>query len=95
MVVFENSDACVTPVLSMAEAPDHPQNVARRTFVEHLGVMQPGPAPRFTGTPSELRLPPPHAGEHSTEVLREWLGRSATDLLADGVISQYPPALAP
>lgn len=43
----EGSDACVTPVLSMAEAPDHPHNRARRRFVEREGVIQPAPAPRF------------------------------------------------
>ncbi|RZM05387.1 MAG: hypothetical protein EOP67_76685 [Sphingomonas sp.] len=47
----EGSDACVTPVLSMAEAPHHPHNVARETFLPVDGVMQPAPAPRYSATP--------------------------------------------
>lgn len=48
--LFDGSDACVAPVLSMAEAAAHPHNVARATFVEPDGVMQPAPAPRFRKT---------------------------------------------
>lgn len=48
---FEDTDACVTPVLTLEEAARHPHNVARRTFVVE-GVSQPAPAPRFDGTPS-------------------------------------------
>lgn len=48
---FESTDACVTPVLSLAEAARHPHNVARGTFVEQ-GVTQAAPAPRFTGAPA-------------------------------------------
>jgi alpha-methylacyl-CoA racemase len=52
---FAGTDACVSPVLSIGEAPDHPHNVARGTFVESDGVRQPGPAPRFSRTRSEIR----------------------------------------
>ena len=52
MAVFDGTDACVAPVLSMAEAPLHPHNAARGTFVEAQGVTQPAPAPRFSATPS-------------------------------------------
>lgn len=45
--LFDGSDACVAPVLSMAAAPDHPHNRARGTFIEEDGVIQPAPAPRF------------------------------------------------
>lgn len=51
---FEGSDACVAPVLSIAEAPSHPHNVARKTFAERNGIMQPMPAPRFSETPAEI-----------------------------------------
>jgi alpha-methylacyl-CoA racemase len=68
---FEGSDACVAPVLSLTEAPHHPQNVARRTFVEHGGVLQPSPAPRFSRTPSALGRTPPAPGDHTVEVLAE------------------------
>jgi alpha-methylacyl-CoA racemase len=50
--LFEGSDACVAPVLSMAEAPHDPHNAARKTFLNAGGVMQPGPAPRFSATPA-------------------------------------------
>jgi alpha-methylacyl-CoA racemase len=46
--LLEGTDACVSPVLSMREAPLHPHNTARQAFVERDGVLQPAPAPRFT-----------------------------------------------
>ena len=49
---FQDTDACVTPVLTMAEAARHPHNAARGTFVDQ-GVVQAAPAPRFDGTPAE------------------------------------------
>lgn len=51
---FEGSDACVAPVLSIAEAPGHHHNVARQTFAEHGGAIQPMPAPRFSETPASI-----------------------------------------
>ncbi|MEO3777764.1 CaiB/BaiF CoA-transferase family protein [Micromonospora sp. B11E3] len=66
-----SSDACVAPVLDWAEAPRHPHLAARGVFVEHAGTTQPAPAPRFSGTPTALRRPPPHPGEHTDEVLAE------------------------
>lgn len=53
-LVFEGTDACVTPVLSWDEAIHHPHNVARKAFVEREGVVQPAPAPRLSGTPSQI-----------------------------------------
>ena len=70
--VLEGTDACFAPVLSFAEAPLHPHNVARDSFVEHCGVVQPAPAPRFGRTPPALSFPPPSPGEHTTAVLSEW-----------------------
>ncbi len=70
--VFDGTDACVAPVLSPAEAPDHPHNRARGTFTEVAGVVQPAPAPRFTKTPGEIRRPPPNPGQHGDEALGEW-----------------------
>lgn len=52
--IFEGSDACVAPVLDLDEAPKHPHNVARGTFIEIDGVMQPAPAPRFSRTCATL-----------------------------------------
>jgi alpha-methylacyl-CoA racemase len=77
--LLEGSDACVAPVLDWDEAPAHPHLAARQTFVEHAAVVQPAPAPRFSATPARLRRPPPHAGQHTDEVLRE-LGRTSQDI---------------
>jgi alpha-methylacyl-CoA racemase len=70
--ILEGTDACFGPVLSMAEAPTHPHNVARKTFVDYDGVVQPAPAPRFSRTPGAIQRPPAAVGEHTDEVLREW-----------------------
>ena len=70
--VFAGSDACVAPVLSPAEAPDHPHNRARSTFTEVAGVVQPAPAPRFLSTPGEIRRPPPNPGQHGDDALADW-----------------------
>lgn len=52
--LFAETDACVTPVLSMTEARVHPHNVARSSFVRHGGISQPAPAPRFSATPGRI-----------------------------------------
>lgn len=72
MAVFEGTDACVTPVLTFSEARSHPHNVARGTFVEQFGVVQPAPAPRFSRTPASIAGPPPRPGAHSRDILAEW-----------------------
>jgi len=69
--VFEDMDACVYPVLSLLEAPNHRHNVARGTFVEIDGVVQPAPAPRFDKTPTATPTPPCKPGEHTDMVLKE------------------------
>jgi alpha-methylacyl-CoA racemase len=56
--LLEGSDACFAPVLSLDEAPDHPHNKARGTFVTVDGIVQPAPAPRFSRTPSATPTPP-------------------------------------
>jgi len=66
---FADVDGCVFPVLSMSEAPLHPHNVARGTFVTRDDVVQPAPAPRFSETPTHLELPPPAVGEHTDAIL--------------------------
>jgi alpha-methylacyl-CoA racemase len=78
--VMEGSDVCFAPVLSMAEAPEHPHNVERGTFVELDGIVQPAPAPRFSRTPGAVARPPSHAGQHTDEILTEWLGAEAADI---------------
>ncbi|MGW4779407.1 CaiB/BaiF CoA transferase family protein [Streptomyces filamentosus] len=70
--VFEGTDACVAPVLSLREAPAHPHLAARATFAEHGGLVQPAPAPRFSATPGTLRTGPALPGAHTAEVARDW-----------------------
>jgi alpha-methylacyl-CoA racemase len=70
--VFEGSEACVAPVLTMDEAHRHPHNQARRAFVEVAGVRQPAPAPRFSVTPGQIQGPPPMPGADTAQVLADW-----------------------
>ena len=70
--IFEPIDACVSPVLSFAEAPEHPHNAERETYVELGGVMQPAPAPRFSRTPAGTPDAPPTLGADTDEVLADW-----------------------
>jgi alpha-methylacyl-CoA racemase len=91
MAVFEGTDACVAPVLSMSEAPGHPHNLARETFVELDGVVQPAPAPRFSRTPGAVSSPPAPAGSHTAEALTEWGVTNVDALLAAGVVAQHSP----
>jgi alpha-methylacyl-CoA racemase len=66
---FEGSDACVAPVVSPRDAPAHPHNAARGTFVDVGGVVQPAPAPRFARTPCGPPTPPVRPGTDTREVL--------------------------
>ena len=78
--LFAGTDGCVVPVLDLEEAPQHPHNRARETFVEHGGVMQPAPAPRFSRTRSEIRRRPPANGQDNDSALQEWgLSTEAVD----------------
>jgi len=70
--LLEGSDACFAPVLSMAEAPRHPHNVARQSFVEIDGVMQPAPAPRFSRTPLDRPTAPQELGHGTRATLADW-----------------------
>lgn len=70
--LLEGTDVCFAPVLDLQEAPTHPHNVARRSFVEIDGVTQPAPAPRFSRTPSSVQAPAAIAGEHSEAILNDW-----------------------
>jgi len=79
--VFAGTDACVAPVLSPGEAPDHPHNRARGTFTEVAGVLQPAPSPRFSVTPGAIRRPPPNPGQYADEALADW-GVSADEVAA-------------
>lgn len=70
--IFDGSDACFSPVLSMLEAPSHPHNAERGVFTEVAGVIQPAPAPRFSRTEPVIQRPPSFPGQHTDEVLAEW-----------------------
>jgi alpha-methylacyl-CoA racemase len=67
--LMEGTDICFAPVLSLAEAPLHPHNVARAAFVEVGGMIQPAPAPRYSATPTDLPRPPGEAGADNEALL--------------------------
>jgi alpha-methylacyl-CoA racemase len=80
--IMEGTDICFAPVLSLAEAPSHPHNAARQTFVEIGGVPQPGPAPRFSRTPGAVQGPAPKAGANNADALTDWgFGAAEVDAL--------------
>ena len=70
--VMEGSDVCFAPVLTFNEAPSHPHNKARGTFVEVEGVPQPGPAPRFSRTPGSVKGAAPEYGANTRDGLQAW-----------------------
>jgi len=83
-VIMEGTDVCFAPVLGMSEAPEHPHIKARHTYVDHYGIVQPAPAPRFDRTEPRLTRPPAHAGQHTDEVLGEYgLSRDEIGRLRD------------
>jgi alpha-methylacyl-CoA racemase len=87
---FAGTDACVAPVLGLAEAPEHPHLAARETFVTVDGIRQPRVAPRFSRTPGRLPTPPRAAGADTRSALRAW-GFPADEvetLLAAKVVDQ-------
>jgi alpha-methylacyl-CoA racemase len=91
---FDGQGGCLSPVLSFAEAAAHPHNAARGTYtVDSEGLVQPGPAPRFLGTPADPPRPAPVVGAHTAEVLAEigWDGPLRTD--ASAAVGQVRPAV--
>jgi len=79
VAIMEGSDVCFAPVLSLSEAPEHPHNKSRETFVEVDGIVQPAPAPRFSRTEAAIQSPPPSPGQHTGDALADW-GFSADEL---------------
>lgn len=77
--IMAGSEVCFAPVLSMAEAPQHPHMKARGTFVELDGVVQPAPAPRFSRTKPEIRHSAGSSEQQAGDVLRDW-GFSAAEV---------------
>jgi alpha-methylacyl-CoA racemase len=91
VALLEGSDACFAPVLSMAEAPHHPHNSARRTFVDIAGVIQPGPAPRFSRSTPGLPSPPEAPGASGRRALGEWgLNAAQIDALLEARAVKFP-----
>ena len=70
--ILEGTDVCFAPVLNLKEAPDHPHNKTRQTFVKVQGVTQPAPAPRFSRTQGKIQSPAALTGENTEEVLSDW-----------------------
>jgi alpha-methylacyl-CoA racemase len=70
--LLQGQDVCFAPVLSLAEAPEHPHNRARGTFVERDGLVQPAPAPRFSRTPGGIGRGAPERGEGGAAALADW-----------------------
>jgi len=79
--IMEHTDICFAPVLNPSEAPNHPHNVARSTFIEIDGINQPAPAPRFSGTPVAVPAPPPHPGQNTDDTLSSF-GFSTEEITA-------------
>jgi alpha-methylacyl-CoA racemase len=77
--MFEGKDACIAPVLSLGEAPEHPHNRQRGTFIDVGGVTQPSPAPRLQGTPAPTPRPPRKEGADGDTILSE-LGVSEKEI---------------
>lgn len=86
--VLEGTDVCFAPVLSLSEAPSHPHNVARNTFTEVDGVVQPAPAPRFSRTKSKIQKAPSAIGADTKQCLTDWGFESSAidELFAEGVV---------
>jgi len=70
--IFEGTDACFAPVLSLNEAPEHPHSQARNSYVSVDGIQQPAPAPRFSRTKSEIQNSPTEVGEFDQQILADW-----------------------
>ena len=90
--IFDGMDACVNPILEMEEAPEHPQNLFRSSFVKnpYTEYWEPQPAPRLSRTPGEANMsrPDPSIGEHTVKLLHElgFDGETISKLLDQGIV---------
>ena len=87
--LLEGTDVCFAPILSLSEAPSHPHNRSRDTFVEKDGVVQPAPAPRFSRTPSQIQSAPSVPGSDTDAVLSDWgfSDSEIADLKGNGAVT--------
>ena len=91
--IFAGSDACVSPVLDMDEAPKHPAIAARGTFVDRDGVVEPAPAPRFSRTPASIRNDPPDPRQTTAPALESWgIARERIEAMARAGLIPPPQA---
>ena len=67
--IMEMTDVCFAPILSLGEAPQHPHNVARETFLNVGGAVQPAPAPRYSATVNDTPRAAPAVGADGDAVL--------------------------
>jgi alpha-methylacyl-CoA racemase len=83
--LLAGTDACFAPVLTTEEAPHHPHNAARRTYVEIDGIVQPAPAPRFSRPVPDLPIPPqpPSGPDEAKAALVPWLDPAEIAALRD------------
>ena len=88
VAVFAGSDACCTPVLPLSEAAAHPHLATRETYVDHGGVLQPAPAPRFSRTPATLTTGPTAPGGQTREALTAWGIENVEALISSGAAVQ-------
>jgi len=72
VALLEGTDVCFAPVLDLAEAPLHPHNAARKTFLDVNGAVQPNVAPRFSRTSTGMPTMPAAPGDHTAEAMAEW-----------------------
>ena len=88
--IMEGTDVCFAPVLSFSEAPNHPHNVARGSFCDVDGIVQPAPAPRFSRTPGRIKGGPPPFGAQTEEVLSRWgfAREEIASLSAEGAVGR-------
>lgn len=87
--IMEGTDVCFAPVLSIFEAPEHPHNKARNSFITVDGISQPAPAPRFSRTAPAVRGGAPAPGADTTSVLADFGFSEAeiTSLLQSGAVA--------
>jgi alpha-methylacyl-CoA racemase len=85
---FAGTDACVAPILDLEEAPVHPHNIARRTFLDVDGVFQPAPAPRYSAMTLDRPDPPRVEGQDGEAILEElgFSGEEIARMRTEGVL---------
>ena len=79
-LLADESELCWAPVLRVDEAPRHPHHQSRGTYVEIGGVLQAAPAPRFSRTPGAISRPPASPGEHTADILADWLDTTPDEM---------------